>query len=241
MFNVQTATFLATFITYIIAYFITVPAGGALRAWVAKKCGDSTPEDLGFLTLNPIAHCDTVGFIMLFFSYIGFRHFFGWGAFVPINPFNFTGRWGTVKLLFTSVADVVGYLISALFWMILLIIFFDYRMTMIIHYSIMKHAVIDHTSLLKLYPDVSQIWIIVAMILIATIVLSVTLGLVYLIRNIFMLIPFIRMRNADYDNNNFWISFVAPALCIIFLMPVLLRITTGVLITCAMWAAGYIV
>jgi hypothetical protein len=241
MFTVQNATFLATFITYIIAYFVTVPGGGALRAWVAKKCGDDTPEDLGFLTLNPLAHFDTMGFIMLFFSYVSFRHFFGWGAFVPINPFNFTGKWGRLRLFITSVADVIGYLFSALIWTIILILLFDQKMAFLLYAAIIQHGNINHSYLLKEYPSKSPLLIIGAMILMATIVLSVILSMVYLIRNMFMLIPLMKLRNNEYEiNNNFFVSFIVPALCIIFFMPFMLTITAQTLIYSALLCATYL-
>lgn len=238
MLTIQTATFLATFIIYLIAYFITVPAGGALRAWVAKKCGDNTPEDLGFLTLNPMAHFDTAGFVMIFLSYMFFRHFFGWGAFVPINPFNFTGKWGRLRLFFTSIADVIGYLFSAFIWTTVLILVFDNKMADVVYVSIIRHANIHHSYLLKEYPQMPHLIIIGAMILIATIVLSVILSLVYLIRNMFMLIPMMKLRNHDYDiNNNLLVSFFIPALCIIFFMPPLLTLVTTLLVNSALSCA----
>jgi len=48
------------------------------------KFGDDTAKNLGRLTLNPLAHLDLMGTIMMFAS--GFR--FGWAKPVPINPFN---------------------------------------------------------------------------------------------------------------------------------------------------------
>lgn len=50
------------------------------HAWVADKLGDKTPKFQGRLTLNPLAHIDPVGFIMiLIFG-------FGWAKPVEVNP-----------------------------------------------------------------------------------------------------------------------------------------------------------
>lgn len=234
MLNVQSATFLATFITYIIAYFITVPFGGAFRAWVAKKLGDNTGEDLGYLTLNPLAHFDTMGFVMLFLSYVFFNNFFAWGAFVPVNPFNFTGQYKRLKLFLASIADVFGYLFSALVCTIFLISFFGSSIGIIIYKSIMQHGNVSHTLLLKLYPNHSPILVIVGMILMATTVLSVILALVYLIRNIFMLVPLLRMQQHSYEGEmSFLHSFLLPSLAIIFLLPIMLTLTAQTLIVTA--------
>ena len=53
------------------------------HAFAADKLGDDTPRRQGRLTLNPIAHLDPIGSLMLVF--VGF----GWGKPVEINPRNF--------------------------------------------------------------------------------------------------------------------------------------------------------
>lgn len=54
------------------------------HAFAADKLGDDTPRRQGRLTLNPLAHLDPIGSIMLVFAG------FGWGKPVEINPRNFT-------------------------------------------------------------------------------------------------------------------------------------------------------
>lgn len=53
------------------------------HALAADKLGDDTPRNQGRLTLNPLAHIDPFGFLMLIFVH------FGWGKPVEINPRNF--------------------------------------------------------------------------------------------------------------------------------------------------------
>lgn len=53
------------------------------HAFAADKLGDDTPRNQGRLTLNPLAHIDPFGFLMLIFVH------FGWGKPVEINPRNF--------------------------------------------------------------------------------------------------------------------------------------------------------
>jgi len=61
------------------------------HARVAVWMGDDTPKIMGRLTLNPIAHLDPFGLIMLWL----FK--FGWAKPVPINPNNFKDwRKGTI-------------------------------------------------------------------------------------------------------------------------------------------------
>ncbi len=54
------------------------------HAWTAKKFGDDTAERMGRLTLNPIAHIDLIGLMVMIASQ--FR--FGWAKPVPVNPMN---------------------------------------------------------------------------------------------------------------------------------------------------------
>ena len=54
------------------------------HARVAYALGDFTPKIMGRLTLNPAAHIDIFGLIMLFIAH------FGWAKPVQINPYNFS-------------------------------------------------------------------------------------------------------------------------------------------------------
>ena len=53
------------------------------HARIAVAMGDFTPRMMGRLTLNPVAHIDPIGLLMLFFVQ------FGWAKPVMINPRNF--------------------------------------------------------------------------------------------------------------------------------------------------------
>ena len=56
------------------------------HAYVADRLGDTTPRSQGRLTLNPLAHLDPMGTILLIFAHVG------WGKPVEINPNNFTSN-----------------------------------------------------------------------------------------------------------------------------------------------------
>lgn len=55
------------------------------HAWVASLLGDDTAERLGRLTLNPLAHVDPVGTLLL--PLLGVP--FGWAKPVPVEPTRF--------------------------------------------------------------------------------------------------------------------------------------------------------
>ena len=52
------------------------------HAWMATKCGDNTAARMGRLTLNPMAHLDVMGSLMILF--VGF----GWAKPVPVDSRN---------------------------------------------------------------------------------------------------------------------------------------------------------
>ncbi len=61
------------------------------HARVAVAMGDFTPKLTGRLTLNPLAHLDPIGLLMLLVAR------FGWAKPVMVNPSNFRNRrWGEV-------------------------------------------------------------------------------------------------------------------------------------------------
>lgn len=60
------------------------------HAWSAKRFGDDTAERQGRLTLNPIAHIDPIGLLMIVI--IGF----GWARPVPTDPRNFNSFWASL-------------------------------------------------------------------------------------------------------------------------------------------------
>lgn len=60
------------------------------HAWTAMLYGDDTAQKLGRLTLNPVAHIDPLGLLMIML--VGF----GWARPVPTNPANFSSFWASL-------------------------------------------------------------------------------------------------------------------------------------------------
>ncbi len=67
-------------IVWIVAIVASLTVHEFCHALVGRLLGDTTAEREGRLTLNPLAHIDPVGFLMLLF--VGF----GWAKPVPFNP-----------------------------------------------------------------------------------------------------------------------------------------------------------
>lgn len=60
------------------------------HGWVARLRGDNTAEQMGRLTMNPLAHMDMIGTLILPIAAIVFSSpiFFGWAKPVPVNSRN---------------------------------------------------------------------------------------------------------------------------------------------------------
>lgn len=72
------------------------------HGWVAYKLGDSTPKEAGRLTLNPLAHIDPLGTVilpvlLLMISRGAFA--FGYAKPVPINPLYFKNPKTGMRLI----------------------------------------------------------------------------------------------------------------------------------------------
>lgn len=80
-------------ITIIISLFVllfAITIHEASHGWAASKFGDQTARSLGRVTLNPIAHIDPIGTVIIpLVLVVLFRApAFGWAKPVPVNPFN---------------------------------------------------------------------------------------------------------------------------------------------------------
>lgn len=72
----------------ILLFAITVHE--AAHGWAAKKFGDPTAYNMGRVTLNPLAHIDPFGTVILpLLLSLARMPAFGWAKPVPVNPYNF--------------------------------------------------------------------------------------------------------------------------------------------------------
>jgi len=85
------------------------------HGWTAKQFGDRTAENQGRLTLNPIAHMDPVGTVLLpgILLYLG-GLVFGWAKPVPINPMNLSNP--KRDMFFVAIAGPLANLLMTVFW-----------------------------------------------------------------------------------------------------------------------------
>ena len=88
------------FLIITIAIIFALTIHEFFHAWMAYYLGDSTAKDQGRLTMNPLAHLDPFGTLLLFIAG------FGWGKPVPFNPYNLRDqKWGPSLVAFAGPAS----------------------------------------------------------------------------------------------------------------------------------------
>lgn len=90
---------ISNLIIYMVVLLLAISAHEAGHAWMSHKYGDDTAYLLGRVTLNPVAHTDPIGTLLLpIISFIfgaiggalGSIPLIGWGKPTPVNPRNWT-------------------------------------------------------------------------------------------------------------------------------------------------------
>lgn len=84
------------------------------HGFVAYKLGDNTAKNEGRLTLNPLAHLDPIGSLMLLFAG------FGWGKPVNVNSRNYTRKISMEKAdaLVAAAGPIMNFILALIFMII---------------------------------------------------------------------------------------------------------------------------
>ena len=90
----------------IVPFLFAVTIHEVMHGYVAYKLGDRTAKDAGRLTLNPIAHIDPLGLLVLMIT-----RFIGWAKPVPVNYNNLNHKYGVAIV---SVAGPMANLVTAI-------------------------------------------------------------------------------------------------------------------------------
>lgn len=200
MLGLKNAQTLVGLLTIFLAYLFTIAPVGYFRAWVAKKMGDDTGQELGFLTLNPLVHIDFFGvMVLLLFAQPEAFYGFGWGKHIPINPHNIHGRWRWLRLSCAFFSDAFAhFMLAAVALMGLSLLFGKQMATILFSQSSSFPTVINH-------------------LLFAFIMLNVSLVVVQCAINLVILFAFYAVEdNWQLSTHMYFIVFLAPVV-IIFL------------------------
>ncbi len=100
-----------------VVLLLAISAHEAAHAWMSDRFGDDTARLLGRVTLNPVAHTDPIGTLLIpivnFLMSLGGARFFliGWGKPTPVNPL----RWRQKDLanVMVSIAGILANILLA--------------------------------------------------------------------------------------------------------------------------------
>jgi Zn-dependent protease len=100
-----------------VVLLLAISAHEAAHAWMSYKFGDDTARLLGRVTLNPVAHTDPIGTLLIpivgfIVAGMGGRFFLlGWGKPTPVNPLRWRNK--DVANVMVSIAGILANLLLA--------------------------------------------------------------------------------------------------------------------------------
>lgn len=116
--DVDVLNLVSHLIIYMVVLLLAISCHEAGHAWMSYKFGDDTAYMLGRVTINPVAHTDPIGTLLIpIVAFIlgsvggalGSIPLIGWGKPTPVNPRKWTNyTWGNVMV---SIAGVLANLI----------------------------------------------------------------------------------------------------------------------------------
>jgi hypothetical protein len=223
MVDISSAKLIINTISFLIAYLYVVTITGSFRAWIADRMGDSSAAESGYVTLNPLMHVSPIGIIFLLF------YSFGWGVYVPINPFNIYGKWRNVRLVISYYSDTILNLALAILGLAILIVWFDPFMIKIVQ-AIVYNRDVSHLYIAQIYPQSSSLEISAGFILAAVVSLHVGLAVLEFLINTCMF-GFYLLLGASmyYMEYSFYVIFLAPLLVMFFFYAPMLIIITQII------------
>lgn len=117
----MTAQLIPQLVIYMVVLLLAISAHEAAHAWMSNRFGDDTARLLGRITLNPVAHIDPIGTLLI--PIAGFVlgsiggpvariPLIGWGKPTPVNPL----RWRNKDLanVMVSAAGIMANLFIAI-------------------------------------------------------------------------------------------------------------------------------
>lgn len=128
------------------------------HGWAAFSMGDPTAKDAGRLTLNPIAHIDPFGTVILplFLMLVG-GMFIGYAKPVPYNPYNLSDqKYGPLKVALAGPAS--NFLIAIIFSVVLRMVSFPEVWSMTLSLIVYINIILGLFNLIPVPPlDGSEI------------------------------------------------------------------------------------
>lgn len=97
----------------LLAVLVAITFHETAHGFVAYRLGDPTAKNAGRLTLNPVAHLDPIGALLMLVAG------FGWAKPVPVNPFYFQGDRTKGMMLVSVAGPAVNLILSFVAYFVL--------------------------------------------------------------------------------------------------------------------------
>ncbi len=132
--DINAIELISNLIIYMVVLLLAISAHEAGHAWMSYKYGDDTAYLLGRVTLNPVAHTDPIGTLLLpIISFIlgamggalATIPLIGWGKPTPVNPSNWT-KYKQANVM-VSIAGILANIILAISGFIIFKVLLTYQ------------------------------------------------------------------------------------------------------------------
>lgn len=129
--KLEMITTLRILIIALLSYVPTCALAGYFESRIAKKVGDSIPEEYGFLTANPFVHFSFLGFSLMVIGLLFGQHFWlfaglpGFGKTVPLMPSLLTAPYQKLKTFIECTGRSYAHLFMALIAAVVMMLCFD--------------------------------------------------------------------------------------------------------------------
>lgn len=97
---------ITSMVATLLAVLMAITFHETAHGFVAYKLGDPTAKNQGRLTLNPLAHLDPIGALLMLVAG------FGWAKPVPVNPFYFHGDRNKGMMLVSIAGPAINLFLS---------------------------------------------------------------------------------------------------------------------------------
>ena len=148
---------LGVFLLAVLPVLLAITVHEAAHGYAARHYGDRTAEQLGRLTLNPLAHIDPIGTIVvpavMFFT-TGFM--FGWAKPVPVVTRNL--RDTRIGMRMVAIAGPASNFAMMFGWAVLMVLVplvpqsFQYPMQQMAYFGVMINAVLFVLNMIPILP-----------------------------------------------------------------------------------------
>lgn len=142
------------FVLRLTVFALAISVHECAHGWMANRKGDPTARDAGRLTLNPIAHIDPVGTVIVpIVLALTTRFVFGWAKPVPINSYFFRDPkrdviWVSLAGPFSNIVFAVVF--GILGWVASLVGL--YALFTLLYYGVLINLVLAFFNLLPIPP-----------------------------------------------------------------------------------------